>query len=74
MSDYDSSGPLVRRAAMANPVSVPATNPADVYNTARAQHGQDVANKVRTTLEFLNGGPIDTTDTTAARQKRETGK
>lgn len=65
---------MVRRAASAVPQSVPSTNPADVYAAVRAHHGQEVANKVRQSLEFLNGGPIDTTDTTAARQKRETGK
>lgn len=74
MSDYNSSGPMVRRAGTAPPVTVPTTNPADVYNTVRAQHGQETANKVRVSLEFLTGGPIDTTDTTEARRKRETGK
>lgn len=69
MSDYNSSGPIARRTAGAVKQSVPTTNLADIYATARAQHGDEVANKLRRTLEFLNGGPIDTTDTTASRKK-----
>lgn len=78
MTDYNSSGPLARRSPADPPKRsrVPAWSPnlADIYGKVRADHGQEAADKMRVSLEFLNGGPIDTTDTTEARRKRETGK
>jgi len=74
MSDNGYKNSFVRRAADASPVNRGSLNPADVYHAVLTQHGADAARKTRISLEFLNGGPIDTTDTTDARQRRETGK
>lgn len=65
MSDYKNAGAIVRRAQFLEgsrgPVPTSPLHPADVFHRVLADHGAETARRVRASMEFLNGGPIDVT-------------
>lgn len=63
MSDYKDAGRITRQQQFLEgsrgPVPTSPLHPADVFHRVLADHGAETARKVRASMEFLNGGPID---------------